>query len=91
MAFHEIIILHSQEGNIGKSISKGKVIDQLFVLGEKAGMIEKSIVKVIQNLTSKEEEVKDLISKSYLSEKLKRNYLQSYQRRLKRLNLELRK
>ena len=80
-----------KEGLLPKSISKGKVIDQLFVLGEKAGMKDKSIVKVIQNLTSKEEEVKDLISKSYLSEKLKRNYLQNYQRRLKRLNLELRK
>lgn len=78
-----------KEGLLPKAISKGKVIDQLFVLGEKAGMTEKSIVKVIQNLTSKEEEVKDLISKSYLSEKLKRNYLQSYQRRLKRLNMNI--
>lgn len=38
------------------------------------GMIEKSIIKIIQNLTSKEDKVGDLIAKSYLSEKLKHNY-----------------
>ncbi|WP_313578191.1 HipA domain-containing protein [Chishuiella sp.] len=76
-----------KEGILPKSISKGKVIDQLMVLGEKAGMTEKSITKVIQNLTSKEDLVADLIKRSYLSEKLKRNYLQGYQRRLKKLKL----
>ena len=80
-----------KDGLLPKSISKGKIIDQLFVLGENAGITEKSIIKVIQNLTSKEDKVEDLISKSYLSEKLKRNYLQNYQRKLKRLDLELRK
>ncbi|WP_291087494.1 MULTISPECIES: hypothetical protein [unclassified Empedobacter] len=87
MAFHEIIILHSQEGNIGKSNSKGKVIDQFIILGEKAGMKEKSIIKVFQNLTSKDDQVEDLINKSFLSDKLKRNYLQNYQRRLKKLKI----
>jgi len=76
-----------KEGLLPKSISKGKIIDQLFLLGEKAEMTEKSIIKVIQNLTFKEDKVKDLIDKSYLSEKLKRNYLQSYQRRLKKLRI----
>jgi len=76
-----------KEGILPKSISKGKVIDQLIVLGEKAEMTEKSITKVIQNLTSKEDLVADLIKRSYLSEKLKRNYLQGYQRRLKKLKL----
>ncbi|MFV0155275.1 HipA domain-containing protein [Empedobacter falsenii] len=74
-----------KEGILPKSISKGKVIDQLMVLGEKAGITEKSIIKVLQNLTSKEDQVVDLIGRSFLSEKLKRNYLQSYQRRLKKL------
>jgi len=76
-----------KEGLLPKSISKGKIIDQLFILGEKAEMTEKSIIKVIQNLTSKEDKVQDLIDKSYLSEKLKRNYLQSYQHRLKKLRI----
>ncbi|QLL59826.1 HipA domain-containing protein [Empedobacter falsenii] len=74
-----------KEGLLPKSISKGKIIDQLFLLGENAEMTEKSIIKVIQNLSSKEDQVVDLIGKSYLSEKLKRNYLQNYQRRLKKL------
>ncbi|WP_313567260.1 HipA domain-containing protein, partial [Empedobacter sp.] len=34
-----------KEGILPKSISKGKVIDQLMVLGEKAGITEKSIIK----------------------------------------------
>ncbi|WP_230475973.1 HipA domain-containing protein [Faecalibacter bovis] len=76
-----------KEGILPKSISKGKVIDQLMVLGEKAGITEKSIIKVIQNLTSKDDLVKDLIERSFLSEKLKRNYLQSYQRQLKKLRI----
>ncbi|MFV0172212.1 HipA domain-containing protein [Empedobacter falsenii] len=76
-----------KEGLFPKSISKGKIIDQLFLLGENAEMTEKSIIKVIQNLSSKEDQVVDLIGKSYLSEKLKRNYLQSYQRRLKKLRI----
>lgn len=76
-----------KEGLLPKSISKGKIIDQLFLLGENAKMTEKSIIKVIQNLSSKEDQVVDLIGKSYLSEKLKRNYLQSYQRRLKKLRI----
>ncbi|WP_312150867.1 HipA domain-containing protein [Empedobacter sp.] len=74
-----------KEGILPKSISKGKVIDQLMVLGEKAGITEKSIIKVLLNLTSKEDQVVDLIGRSFLSEKLKRNYMQSYQRRLKKL------
>lgn len=76
-----------KDGLLPKSISKGKIIDQLFLLGENAEMTEKSIIKVIQNLSSKEDQVVDLIGKSYLSEKLKRNYLQSYQRRLKKLRI----
>ncbi|MFA7448640.1 MAG: HipA domain-containing protein [Weeksellaceae bacterium] len=76
-----------KEGILPKSISSGKIIDQLMVLGEKAGMTEKSIIKVLQNLTSKEDQVVDLIGRSFLSEKLKRNYLQSYQRRLKKLKI----
>lgn len=74
-----------KDGLLPKSNSKGKVIDQFIVLGEKAEMTEKSIIKVIQNLTSKEDQVQDLIGRSFLSEKLKRNYMQSYQRRLKKL------
>ncbi|MFV0174915.1 HipA domain-containing protein [Empedobacter falsenii] len=74
-----------KDGLLPKSNSKGKVIDQFIVLGEKAGITEKSIIKVLQNLTSKEDQVVDLIGRSFLSEKLKRNYLQSYQRRLKKL------
>ncbi|MFV0228528.1 HipA domain-containing protein [Empedobacter falsenii] len=74
-----------KDGLLPKSNSKGKVIDQFIVLGEKAGITEKSIIKVLQNLTSKEDQVVGLIGRSFLSEKLKRNYLQSYQRRLKKL------
>lgn len=76
-----------KDGLLPKSISKGKIIDQLFLLGENAEMTEKSIIKVLQNLTSKEDQVEDLINKSFLSDKLKRNYLQSYQRRLKKLKI----
>ncbi|VDH15476.1 Serine/threonine-protein kinase HipA [Algoriella xinjiangensis] len=78
-----------KNGLLPKSISKGKIIDQLFMLGKMVGMTEKSIIKIIQTLTAKEDKVGDLIAKSYLSEKLKRNYLENYQRKLKKLEAEL--
>lgn len=74
-----------KEGLLPKSISKGKIKDQFILLGEKAKISEKTIAKTIKKLISHEEKITDLIHHSFLSEKLKRNYLQNYQRKVKRM------
>lgn len=65
---------------------KGKVHEQFYKLGELAGINSKHIDVIFSLLTSKKNNVLNLISCSYLSDKLKRNYEQAYLTRLKKLN-----
>lgn len=74
-----------KDGLLPKSLAQGKIINQFLLLGEKAEIPEKTINKNIQNLTSHEEKVIKLINNSFLNEKLKRNYLQSYRGKVNRL------
>ncbi len=74
-----------KDGLLPKSLAQGKILNQFLLLGEKAGIPEKTISKIIQNLTSHEEKIIELINHSFLNEKLKRNYLQGYQGKLKKL------
>lgn len=75
-----------EEGLLPKSIAKGKVIEQFILLGREVGISEKVIHKQIQQILSQKEKVEELISHSFLSEKLKRNYLQNYQTRWIKMN-----
>jgi serine/threonine-protein kinase HipA len=74
------------EGLLSPAHAKGKVHEQFYKLGELAGINAKRIHDIFALLTSKREEVLRLISHSYLSDKLKRNYEQAYLSRLKKLN-----
>ncbi|NCP52694.1 MAG: HipA domain-containing protein [Flavobacteriales bacterium] len=65
--------------------TKGKIKEQFFILGELAGIPENQIKKTIKNITTHEDKVLSLINASYLNEKTKRNYIQAYQTRLKKL------
>ncbi|MCU4157747.1 HipA domain-containing protein [Carboxylicivirga sp. A043] len=64
----------------------GKVNEQFYKLGQMAGITAKLIDEIFNLLTSKKDEVLRLISHSYLSDKLKRNYEQAYLTRLKKLS-----
>jgi serine/threonine-protein kinase HipA len=66
--------------------TKGKVHEMFSKLGEIAGINRKIIDDIFSLLTSKKDEVLSLISRSYLSDKLKRNYEQAYLTKLKKLN-----
>ncbi|PCI11189.1 MAG: phosphatidylinositol kinase [Flavobacteriaceae bacterium] len=68
-----------------KNITNGNIRDQFNLLGEKAGLSENQKNEIFDNLLSKFEKVEILISTSFLDDKLKRNYLQAYQTRLKKL------
>lgn len=74
-----------KDGLLPKSLAQGKIKQQFLLLAEKAGIPEKTVAKIFKNLTSPEEKIIELINNSFLSEKLKRNYLQAYQGRIKKL------
>ncbi len=73
------------EGLLPPALAQGNVFKQFYRLGEQVGMKTKLIDGTFSMLTSKKEEVLDLIARSYLSDKLKRNYAQAYLTRLKKL------
>ncbi|MCV6629675.1 MAG: HipA domain-containing protein [Flavobacteriaceae bacterium] len=59
--------------------------EQFLKLGKIAGISERQIAKIFNNITSNTSSVLTLINASFLKEKIKRNYTQAYQTRLKRL------
>lgn len=73
------------EGLLPKKESSGKIHEQFFALGDRADIPKKLIDKIFNDLISHEEEVKQLIHNSFLSEKFKRNYDQAYLTRLNKL------
>lgn len=73
------------DGLLPPHLAKGKVTDQFYRLGEQAGIAEKQIEKVFNDLTSKHDVVLILIEASFLDKKSKKNYTQAYQTRLKKM------
>lgn len=74
-----------KEGLLPKSLNQGSIKNQILLLAKEVGIADKTASKIWQNLTNYENEVVDLTQRSFLSEKLKRNYIQTYQRKLKKL------
>ncbi len=68
-----------------KNIAKGSVSAQFSLLAEKAEISKKQKDDVFNKLLSNSEKIETLIKASYLNEKTKRNYLQAYQTRLKKM------
>ena len=65
--------------------SRGKVTEQFFQLAELAGISKRQYEKTFKSLTTNQAKVLSLIELSYLDEKTKKNYLQGYQTKLKKL------
>jgi serine/threonine-protein kinase HipA len=74
-----------KDGLLPVDKSRGKVTEQFFQLAEFAGISKRQYEKVFKSLTSNQDKVLSLIELSYLDEKTKKNYLQGYQTRLKKL------
>jgi len=74
-----------EDGLLPRHLARGKVKEQFFILGEEAKIQKRQVVKVFDELTSKQESVVALINASFLEEKSKNNYTQAYQTRLKKL------
>jgi len=74
-----------EDGLLPVDKSRGKVTEQFFQLAELAGISKRQYEKAFKSLTTNQDKVLSLIELSYLDEKTKRNYLQGYQTRLKKL------
>ena len=74
-----------EDGMLPIQYAQGKVLQQFYKLAEMASISEKQVEKVFDNLLTNEDKVAFLVNESFLSDQLKRNYLQAYQTRLKKL------
>jgi len=77
-----------EDGLLPKNLAQGKVISQFRILSEKAGINEKVYDEILNTMLNQTGLVEKLTFSSFLDEKTQRNYFQSYQTRLKKLNKE---
>tara|TARA_R110002049_G_scaffold135233_3_gene294758 strand:+ start:779 stop:1762 length:984 start_codon:yes stop_codon:yes gene_type:complete len=68
-----------------KNIATGSVRDQFSLLADEAELSKNQKDGVLNKLLLNSEKIKALIEASYLNDKTKRNYLQAYQTRLKKM------
>ena len=73
------------EGLIPARRGQGNVAKQFQLLADYAGIQEKQMNAILALMVSKTENVKNLIDASFLKDGIKRNYLQTYQLKLKKL------
>lgn len=74
-----------EDGLLPADKSRGKVTELFFQLSALVGISKRQYEKVFKSLTTNQDKVQSLIELSYLDEKAKRNYLQGYRTRLKKL------
>ncbi len=74
------------DGLLPKNLAQGKVNSQFRILSEKAGINEKVYNELLNTMVNHTGLVEKLTFSSFLDEKTQRNYFQSYQTRLRKLN-----
>lgn len=73
------------DGLLPKRLAQGKIRHQFSVLAEQSGISEKVFNTIAESMLSGSESVEKLTLASFLDETTQRNYLQSYQGRLRQL------
>jgi serine/threonine-protein kinase HipA len=73
------------EGLLPPKLAKGKIRNQFQVLAKQVGINEKLQQSILEFMLSKSDKVETLINASFLSERMKRNYLQAYQGRVNKI------
>ena len=73
------------DGLLPRNLAQGKIRSQFATLAGNAGISEKIFNDIIKLMLSQSENVDKMIVVSFLSDTSKRNYWQSYQKRLKQL------
>jgi serine/threonine-protein kinase HipA len=74
-----------EEGLIPARMGQGNILKQFQLLAEHAGIPEKQTNAILSLMVSKSDQVKKLIDASFLNDRTKRSYLQTYQLKLKKL------
>lgn len=74
-----------EEGLLPTHLAQGKVIEQFYKLAAMASISGDQVKKIFDNLLYQEDNVIRLIEASFLTDKIKRNYLQAFQTRLRKL------
>lgn len=72
-------------GLLPGNLARGKVRQQFQTLAQEAGLSEKQVNDIFISLSSGADRVSSLVGASFLSKRIRRNYWQSYQTRLKKL------
>lgn len=73
------------DGLLPRNLARGKIGLQFAKLAEKSEISEKTFHDIMALMISKSDLVEQMVAASFLNDSTKRNYLQSYQRRLKQL------
>lgn len=73
------------DGLLPRNLAHGKISRQFAILAEQAGISRKNLNNIMALMLSKSDKVEKLTKASFLTDTTKRNYLQSYQGRLKQL------
>lgn len=73
------------EGLLPKQDAQGTIYSQFTKLAEKIALTEQQFSNIMNTMLNGEAQVEQLVKASFLNEQSKRNYLQAYQTRLKRL------
>jgi len=76
------------EGLIPKRMGQGNVAKQFQLLADHAGIQEKQTDGIFALMVSKSDQIKKLVDASFLKERIQRNYLQSYHKRLNKFKNE---
>jgi len=73
------------EGLLPPKYTKGNIRAQFMTLGQMVEIPQKQIDKIIKNLTEQQDKVRNMVKRSYLSDRFKRYYEQAYLTRLNKL------
>jgi serine/threonine-protein kinase HipA len=71
-----------EDGLLPRNLASGKINNQFAILANEAEISEKIFLSIKSLMISKSTQVEKMISNSFLNDSTKRNYFQSYQRRL---------
>lgn len=74
-----------EDGLLPRNLANDDVFKQFYTLAQHAGLSEKQVNNIFLGLTSGKNKVATLLGASFLSERTKLNYWQTYQTRLKKL------
>lgn len=74
------------DGLLQNNMVKGKVMEQFHLLADQAELSKNQLDEVLDKLLSNSEKVAELVEASYLSDSAKRNYLQAYQTKFKKIS-----